>query len=178
MDEVTLLHSPAPYVPVSPSLPPPAARREPLLRGPLILTAISRVLLIPFYFYCAVSASNDAWKILPYLRRYSRLYLADKFLLVGTMWIFTLLSILLTWLFFSRRRAFRPLMVYFCGLFLLLLVCVFLHIKHFPLPHRTPRPTTPLTTWLEAGLGGFMFSGFLWPFYYAFSPRAKRVFTL
>lgn len=174
MDDVTLPHQPAPCVPAAPALP--MVRREPLLRGPLILTAISRVLFIPFYLLFAVSSSIGLRPFLPHLNHYSVRYFADKCLLVGSMWVFTLLSVLLAWLFFSRRQIFRPLMIYFCVLFLLLLVCVGVHINQFPSPHRSSPPDSPMT-WPELGLAGFLVSSLVWPFYYAFSPRVKRVFT-
>ncbi len=169
------METPAPFDGPHPF--PPAVRREALLRGPLILTALSRGLSIPFYLFCAYASSRELWRILPRFRFYSQTYVADKILLAVAMWIFLLLSVLLAWLFFTRRRAFRPLMIYFGCLFLLLLMGIVLHTKHFPTPHRSSSANSPWLWWVAAGLLTFMLSGFLWPFYYAFSPRVKRVFT-
>ena len=103
-------------------------RSEALLRGPLIPVALSRVFLVPFYFLCAIRASDKVRKLWPRLSRHSQRYVSDAFLLAGSMWVFALLSVLLAWLFFSRRRAFPPLIIYFCCLFALLLVCIYVHV--------------------------------------------------
>ena len=162
--------------PRDPSLYLPDSGPEDLLRGPLVLVAISRVLSVPFYLFCAVETSKDWRRSPPYPANPSSLFVADRLLLIGSLWVFTLLSVLLAWLFFSRRRAFRPLMSLFCCLYLLLLTGVYLHYRHFaPLYGFTP--TLGLGSgWVENGLYLFVLSSFFWPFYYAFSSRAKRVF--
>ncbi len=152
----------------------PAVRREPLLRGPLILTAVSRVLLVPFYLICGIGSSKEFGFFFGRFAKYYPLYLADKFAMVGMMWSFLLLSMLLVWLFFSRRRMFRPLMIYFSLLVLVLIVCVGIHTHHFPPRHRLHSDPDPHTVWIGSVV---LVSVVLWPFYYAFSPRVKRVFT-
>ncbi len=154
--------------------PLPGNRPERLLRGPLILTAISRVMMIPFYFICAVGSARDLGKFYHHVADYRVGYVVDLVVLTVTMWTFLLFSLVLAVLFFSRQRAFRPMMIYFSLLLPLLFVGVGIHIAHFAPPHRTRTHNNPSDAWLGFSM---VLAVIVWPFYYWFSPRVKRVFT-
>ena len=157
-------------------VPPPllTARCEPLLRGPLILTAISRVLTVVFYAVCGLGSSKEIGFFFGHFSHYSPLYIADKLALVGIMWSFLLLSVLLAWLFFSRRRIFRPVMIYFSTLLILLFVGVAVHTHLFPPRHKAHVATDSSALYVGCIM---LVSAVFWPCYYTFSSRVKRVFT-
>ena len=158
-------------------LPPPLlfVRREALLRGPLILTAVSRFLLPLFFLTCVLADVRSFRTTLGHPRDYVWLYVVDEVLLAATLWFFFLFSVLLAWLFFSRRRMFRPLMIYFGLLVPLFFVAVAMHTAHFPPRHRSPTAHSKLVeVFLPVCL---LFGMVFWPFYYLFSPRVKRVFV-
>ena len=148
-----------------------------LLRFPWFLVAASRVLSIPVYLLCALETMKDVRRLPTLPESHLPWFRADKLLLSGSLWICALLSVLLAWLFFTRRRAFRPLMSCFCFLYVLLLVGVYLHYQHFAAWYGFVPTLGFGSGWVQNGLLAFSYSSFVWPFYYAFSPEAKRVFT-
>ena len=166
-----LVGSPAEAIP-----PLPAARRSGLWRGLLILTGISRVLMIPWYLFCALGSTLDLRSILTHRDRYQPRYVVDLVLLAGTMWWFWLFSVLLAWLFFTRRRAFPWLMGYFSLLLLLLVACVFVHSTHYPSP-PSHKAVHPIIAVLAVGTLVFLLSGIVWPIYYFCASELRRVFT-
>ena len=154
--------------------PLPVPRREPLLRGPLILTAIGRVLMIPFFLFCAVASSVELKIFYHRLDYYHAWFLAGKVGMALSTWNFALLHMLLAWLFFARRRIFRPLMVYVSLLPFVYLAGAVFYLSHFH-QHRQPRGSSdPNAAW--EGFGVLVVMAF-WPLYYGFSPRVKRVFN-
>lgn len=152
--------------------PLPVVRREPLLRGPLILTAFGRVLAVPFYSLWAMITSDALHSALLRSANYNFHHVFNLVTATIGMWNLVLLSLPLAWLFFSRHRMFRPLAVYFSSLMFLLFVGMVIHIAQFP--SQSSRKDGPYDTWLGASI---FFAPLLWALYYAFSPRVKRVFT-
>ena len=157
-------------------LPPLITPRSKLWRGPLILTGISRILMVPWYLFCAVSATSASREFLMARRRYFPRHILDQLMLTGSLWWFFLFSILLVWLFFAQHRIFRPLMGYFSLMLLVLVAGLIIYMRRYPSPpSRTETP--PIIAVIAISMIIFVLSGTIWPFYYFFSPRMKRVFT-
>ena len=144
------------------------------MRGPLILTTISRVVTIPFFLLCAVASSLSLQQRYLHLFEYQTSYVADLVMLALVTWSLFLLSVLLAVLFFSRRRMFQPLMTYFSLLILGLFVAMIVHSMRFPSLSQTHHSDPfSATVWTL----GLISTVVVWPFYYGFSPRVKRMFT-
>ncbi len=154
--------------------PLPVIRWEPLLQGPLILAAVSRIMTIPLYLACAIGASHQLRNYLQHFFYYRAAYVAVQAAVTVAMWDLLLLNVLLAFLFFSRHRMFRLLMIYFSLLPWLFFVGMIMNSEYFKPRHRTPSHDEPYMVWIGGSILTMMV---VWPFYYSFSPRVKRIFT-
>ena len=146
--------------------------------GPLILVAIGRVLAIPISLYAVVHfvgifLKPGVWSILtsPDSRAYHPLWAPTiVYEGVGKLSIFVC-CIVLAWMFFARKRIFRPTIIIYS-----LLLLVFLWSDQFLAAIITAKHTDAASGTIARSIGTTI-GTLIWVPYYLISDRVKRVFV-
>ena len=147
--------------------------------GVLILVAIGRVLAIPIALYSLVRlwgtySTPGLWARLtsPASPSYHPLWAATIVYELGGQAIVLVACIVLAWLFFGRRKAFRTAVIIYSVLLL-----AFLWGDHFLAATLLAGRTTATMSTSSARLIGSTLGTLIWVPYYMMSERVREVFV-